>query len=335
MNHSDNSRQSHPSLVDNHGRAITYLRVAITDRCNLRCRYCRPETGVPFIPHEEILRLEELERLVRIFCALGVNKVRITGGEPFSRRGCIEFMARLRQTEGVDFLHITTNGVKTARFLDALRDIGIDGLNLSLDTLDPNRFQQITRRDYLDSVLQTFHGALERNIPLKVNSVVLDDTGDREIIRLAELARDFPITLRFIETMPFSGGNGLKNGKKGHLRRRLTGLFDLHEVAGREPTTARLFAIPGYVGKLGVIEGHSRKFCATCNKLRITPPGILKTCLYDDGVLDLKALIRSGMDDAGVTAAIVEAAGKRFANGLEAEKHCAGRKEPSMASIGG
>lgn len=131
----------HPfGLIDGYGRRITYLRLAITDRCNLRCRYCRPEKGVPFIPHEEILSLEKHERLVGIFCDLGITKVRVTGGEPFSRRGCLPFLSRLRQLTGVEGLHITTNGVKTSRYLDELADIGLDGMNLSLDTLDQKKF---------------------------------------------------------------------------------------------------------------------------------------------------------------------------------------------------
>ncbi len=160
-------------LVDGRGRRITYLRLAITDRCNLRCRYCRPEDGVPSIPHKEILRFEELERLVAIFCSLGINKVRVTGGEPFARRGCLPFLKRLGKIDGVQKLHITTNGVKTSRYLNELSAMGIDGINLSLDTLDQKKFWKITRRDYLEAVLQTLHGALAWDIPLKINSVVL------------------------------------------------------------------------------------------------------------------------------------------------------------------
>jgi len=326
---------SKKSLIDNHGRAITYLRLAITDRCNLRCRYCRPENGVPFIPHEEILRFEELERLVGVFCTLGVNKFRVTGGEPFSRRGCLSFLSRLRQMKGVEFLHVTTNGVKTVRFLDELQCMGINGLNLSLDTLDPARFVRITRRDYLDGVLQTLHGALEREISLKINSVVLEETSDGEITRLAGLARQYPLTLRFIEKMPFSGGNGGKNAAKGQLWKRLSRLFDLQEVPADGPTTARIFTVPGFVGRIGIIEGHSRGFCTTCNKLRITPQGMLKACLYDNGVLDLKAMLRSGADDEELAQAVAAAAGRRFANGLETEEFCSRGNEPSMASIGG
>jgi cyclic pyranopterin phosphate synthase len=324
------------NLLDNHDRRITYLRLSITDRCNLRCRYCRPGEGVPFIPHEEILRFEELERLVSIFSALGINKVRVTGGEPFSRRGFLPFLTRLRKVEGIQYLHITTNGVKTKRYLDELATIGLNGINLSLDTLDHKRFWEITRRDYLEAVLQTMHGVLARNIPLKINSVVLKDTSDDEIIQLAGLARDYPIVLRFIERMPFSGtvrSGKLENGK---LSKRLTRIFPaMKERLNAQPTTARIFTLPNYKGTIGVIQGYSRLFCSTCNKVRITPTGILKTCLYDNGVLDLKKMLRTGSDDKEIESAILSHLQKRCINGHEAELLAKRATEPSMASIGG
>lgn len=324
-------------LTDNYGRQINYLRLAITDRCNLRCRYCRPESGVPFIPHDEILRFEELERFVRILTALGITKVRITGGEPFSRRGCVDFMARLKAMPGVESLYITTNGVKTARFLDDLADLGISGINLSLDTLDPKRFWQITRRDYLDSVLETLRGALQRKIPLKVNSVVLPDTTDEEIRTLAELAREYPLTLRFIEIMPFSGTTRAEKLTSDNLLHRLQTIFpDMVTCLNPNlPTTARTFSHPGFIGALGMINGHSRLFCATCNKVRITPEGILKTCLYDNGSLNLKELVRGHASDQTIVEKIRRCIQNRFANGHEAEKASQRTTEPSMGMIGG
>ncbi len=324
------------NLVDLQGRRITYLRLAITDRCNLRCRYCRPEDGVPFIPHKEILSFEELERLVAIFCDLGIKKVRVTGGEPFSRRGCMPFLVRLRRIDRVQHLHITTNGVKTSRYLDELAAIGLDGINVSLDTLDHNRFREITRRDYLDSVLQTVHGALARGTPLKINSVVLEDTSDDEIIQLAGLARDFPITLRFIERMPFSGTVRTARLKNGNLSLRLKRIFpEIEECNVDIPTTARIFTMPDFKGNLGIIQGYSRLFCQRCNKVRITPSGMLKTCLYDNGALDLKKLLRDGAGDYEIRKAIINCVQKRFANGHEAERFSSRASEPSMAMIGG
>jgi cyclic pyranopterin phosphate synthase len=335
MVHLSKSMNSHQSLIDNHGRAITYLRLAITDRCNLRCRYCMPDQGAKFVPYKEILRYEEMVRLVRIFAGLGINKLRITGGEPFARRDCIPFMQKIIGIDGVTGLFVTTNGIVTASHLDELKTMGISGVNLSLDTLDPQYFKSLTRYDLLNNVLATMHGCLEQEIPLKINTVVLEDTTDENILAIAGLAKKYPLTVRFIEKMPFSGGNGFKNGGTEKLKQRLTGLFDLKEVRSDQPTTARIFELPGFLGKIGVIEGHSRKFCPTCNKLRVTPLGVLKTCLYDNGVLDLKAMLRSNTDDDTISQAIIDSVGKRYVNGLEAEDLCTRRDEPSMASIGG
>ena len=332
--------QSHSSgyqLTDNQNRQINYLRLAVTDRCNLRCRYCRPEEGVPFISHEEIISFEELERLVIIFRSMGVNKIRVTGGEPFSRRGCMSFLTRLRKINGVQYLHITTNGVKTSRFLDEMVAIGIDGINVSLDTLDPGRFEQITRRNYLNAVLETIHGVLARSIPLKINSVVLGDTTDEEILRLASLARDFPVTLRFIEKMPFSGTARSGKLENGNLLQRLKRIFPdiVEKQKDNLPTTARTFYVTGYKGNIGIIQGYSRSFCTSCNKVRITPVGMLKTCLYDNGVLDLKKMLRTGADDEEIKTAILSCLQNRCINGHEAEQLARRFQEPSMAIIGG
>lgn len=335
MVHSGKSFNPHKSLVDNHGRAITYLRLAITDRCNLRCRYCMPDQGDKFVPHKEILRYEEMVHLVRIFAGLGIQKLRITGGEPFVRRDCISFMQKIIGIDGVNGLFVTTNGIDTVSYLDDLKKMGISGVNLSLDTLDPQYFKSLTRHGLLDNVLATMHGCLEREIPLKINTVVLEETTDDTILAMAGLAEKYPLTVRFIEKMPFSGGNGFKNGGTEKLRHRLTDLFELKEIHCDQPTTARIYELPGFLGKIGVIEGHSRKFCPTCNKLRVTPLGILKTCLYDNGALDLKAMLRSNVDDGTISRSIIDSVGKRYANGLLAEELCTRKDEPSMASIGG
>ncbi len=326
----------YPSLIDNHGRPITYLRLAITDRCNLRCRYCMPEEGVPSISHEQALSYEELERLVRLFQGLGISKVRITGGEPFVRRGCYEFMKTLRQTLGIEQLYLTTNGVETHRYLDRLKEIGISGINLSLDTLDRARFKEITHRDHLDKVLLTLHRSLELGIPLKINTVVMEDTGDQEIIDLVELVRGQPVSLRFIERMPFSGGSAVVQESRQSLQERLRAIFPgLKDYNRGVAGTAREFQLAGYCGTIGVIEGRSRKFCATCNKVRITPEGMLKACLYDDGVLDLRGLLRNGATDEFLADSIRTCLNHRYADGHATEADHCRAGEPSMASIGG
>jgi len=323
-------------LIDPFGRRVTYLRLSITDRCNLRCRYCMPEKGVDVLSHEKILSYEELERLAAIFVALGVNKIRITGGEPFVRKGCLEFMQRLKADHPGLSLHLTTNGVAVLPYLAELKKLGINGINLSLDTLDPNRFREITRRDRLETVLAVFAEIRRLALPLKVNAVVQADTGDEELVRLASLVRDNPIILRFIELMPFSGGDEVQQAVPEPIESRLARLFPgLREVSVKGVETARRFAVPGYAGMLGIIEGESRKFCATCNKLRVTPSGMLKNCLYDQGVLDLRSLLRSEHDDGVVAGKIIACVREKMRNGYEVARLNEKRRQDSMASIGG
>ena len=325
-----------PQLIDNHGRIITYLRLAITDRCNLRCSYCMPEHGVETVSHGETLSYEELERLVRLFLQMGIEKIRITGGEPFVRRGCMDFLERLKNDLGVTQLVVTTNGVETAGYLKRLQALPISGINLSLDTLDRERFKTITRRDRLADVLETLYGALKRGIPLKVNSVVSEETSDAEIFQLGELARDNSLSMRFIEKMPFSGEKMEDPCIDYGLVERLTNLFPgLEQVQTENGSTAKEYKVPGFRGSLGIIEGSSRNFCSTCNRVRITPQGMLKVCLYDNGVLDLRELIRAGINDEALLIKIRSCLNKRFTDGHQTESANGRAGQPSMASIGG
>jgi len=324
-------------LVDAFGRKVTYLRLSITDRCNLRCRYCMPEDGVNVLDHQSILSYEEMERLSRIFVSMGVRKIRITGGEPFVRKGCLEFMQRLKSQNPGLSLHLTTNGVAVLPYLQGLKELGIQGINLSLDTLDPERFKEITRRDKLGRVLEVFHETLRLELPLKVNAVVQEDTGDDELLRMAELVKEHPVALRFIELMPFSGAEEHHDVHMAQtLESRLFRLFPgLTELSAKQVETARKFSLPGYAGTLGIIEGESRKFCATCNKLRVTSSGLMKNCLYDQGVLNLRELLRATTDDHEVVSEIRKAVSRKLQNGMEAAKLNASTSEDSMASIGG
>lgn len=329
---------THPStLTDNFGRRISYLRLSITDRCNLRCRYCMPEDGVRFLDHNDILSYEELERLVAISLKLGIEKFRITGGEPFARKGCMGFLERMKVEHGVRKLFITTNGVAVAPHLSDLKRIGISGINLSLDTMNRERFVEITRRDQFDNVIAVFHESVRRGIPLKVNSVIQAETTDSEIVALAELIADNPVSLRFIELMPFSGKQRHEQLRSISLESRLQNLFPgMTEISSNVIETARRFSVPGAKGTLGIIEGHSRKFCSTCNKIRITSQGMLKTCLYDHGVLDLRDMLRAGADNGEITTAIVDVVGKRHEDGKTAEQvTMIDPEHESMATIGG
>ena len=295
-----------------------------------------PEEGVAPIKHDQTLSYEELERLVTLFQGLGITKIRITGGEPFVRKGCFSFMESLKYRLGIEQLYLTTNGVETHRYLEQLKAIGISGINLSLDTIDRARFKKLTRRDCLDDVLLTLHRSLKLEIPLKVNSVVMEDTADVDLLGLVALVRDNPMSLRFIEQMPFSGSSPSPVQEQRPLMQRIEALLPgLSELPGSGGSTSREFSLPGHVGTVGVIEGHSRKFCATCNKIRITPEGMLKACLYDNGVLDLRQLLRNGIGDQELADSIRICLNHRYSDGHETQARNGRSGEPSMASIGG
>ena len=192
-------------LYDNHNRPITYLRLAVTDRCNLRCFYCMPEAGIRYLPKKELLTYEEMERIVRVLADLGVNKVRITGGEPFVRNGLMDFMRQLAKIDGLRELAMTTNGVLTAPHVPELVQLGLTSVNLSLDSLNRERFRQITRRDELPAVLKTLDALLANKVEVKINAVVMDGQNTDDIPALAEMTRNLPVAVRFIEEMPFNG----------------------------------------------------------------------------------------------------------------------------------
>jgi molybdenum cofactor biosynthesis protein A len=331
------SRNYSDKLIDNYGRHISYLRIAVTDRCNLRCQYCMPAEGVPFDGHDAILSYEEILRLLEIAASLGITKIRFTGGEPFARKDFINLFEKAVAISGIEEIHITSNGVSLAEHVQTLKDLGVSGINLSLDTLDPERFLAITRRDYFSHVMNSIETVLAASIPLKINSVIQDGVNTDEIVDLARLAENKPVTVRFIEQMPFNG-SGRKVADVWDGQRIYDELQKTWPAINRvacNSGTAKLFAVDNFVGMLGIINAHSRQFCTTCNKIRITPTGMLKTCLYDNGVIDVKAMLRDKKDDRSLKNAIVSSINNRFINGHEAQARSSNGKEPSMATIGG
>ena len=285
-------------LFDNHGRVINYVRLAVTDRCNLRCFYCMPEEGIKYVPKNHLLSYEEMERLMRLLAGMGINKIRITGGEPFVRKGMLGFMQRLSQIDGIEQLHITTNGTQTTNIVRDLKEMGISSVNLSLDTLNPERFFQITRRDVFPKVMDTFQALLRENIRTKINTVVMDGKNDMDILPMVELTKDHPVSVRFIEEMPFNGtgqrGQEIKWNFKSIIDHIKSAHPGLKKIADGPSSTSMNYEIPGWKGTIGVIAAFSRTFCGTCNRIRLTPEGLLKTCLYDDGVFNVRDLIRNG-----------------------------------------
>jgi len=324
-------------LIDKFGRQITYARIAVTDRCNLRCFYCMPENALHFLPRKDLLTYEEMERLTKILTSQGVTKVRITGGEPFVRRDLIDFMTNLRKNRDLKELHITTNGVLTEQYLDQLKKINISSINLSLDTLDEVRFFEITRRDEFANVMSTFHAILSDNIPLKVNMVAMKGKNEEDIIEMAGLSLLHPVSVRFIEEMPFNGSNenhGLISHKE--ILNILTQKFGpLEKIMDPENSTAFHYKIPGSKGNLGIIAAYTRSFCGTCNRIRITPEGLMKNCLYDGGGLDLRELLRNGTSDQDIALELQKAIYEKHKDGHLAEANREKSTFESMSSIGG
>jgi len=323
-------------LVDGRGRSITYLRLAITDRCNLRCVYCMPADGIRFLPRQEILTFEELERLTRLLVAKGITKVRVTGGEPFVRRGVMQFLRRLACIQGLSSLHVTTNGVLTAPLIPRLKEIGVTGINVSLDALCRERFMKVTRRDLYDGVLRTLQESMRHDMSLKINAVVQDETGADAIIPLSRLACRNPIQVRFLEQMAFNGGSAAALAWDAErIHSVLSHAYPEMTRVERPGSTATVYAIPGFEGTIGIIGGHSRAFCESCSRVRITSAGRLQTCLYEGEGLDVKRLLRGGATDRAIEAAIRARVSGRARDGFEAEARDAGPVFPSMASIGG
>lgn len=328
-------------LYDNHNRPLTYVRLAVTDRCNLRCFYCMPEEGIKYLPKQALLSFEEIERLMTLLASMGISKVRLTGGEPFVRNDLMSLLTRITAIPGIKDLHLTTNGVLTEPHVPALKKLGVASVNLSLDTLDEERFKLITRRDAFGQVMKTFHALLAHEIPVKINAVVMDEKNIQDILPLVELARRHPIEVRFIEEMPFNGEGSHYSTLRWTQKRILDYLRQhhpgIHKIPDPDHATASRYAIPGYAGTVGIIAAFSRTFCGTCNRIRITAQGELKTCLYDEGVLNIKTLMRSGMTDDAIKTTLLQAFNHRAKDGFEAE---AKRKNhqpvhESMSTIGG
>ncbi|KAH9869864.1 hypothetical protein J1614_006784 [Plenodomus biglobosus] len=291
-------------LTDTFNRQHDYLRISVTERCNLRCLYCMPEEGVPLSPNANMLTTPEIFYLSSLFVSQGVTKIRLTGGEPTVRRDIVPLMHQIGslRPKGLRELALTTNGISLHRKLDAMVEAGLTGINLSLDTLDPFQFQIMTRRKGFDAVMKSIDRILEMNklgagVKLKVNCVVMRGLNEREIIPFVELGREKDIEVRFIEYMPF-GGNKWSEGKMISFQEMLDIIRvkypDLTAVPGHKNDTSKTFKVPGFVGKVGFITSMTNDFCSSCNRLRITSDGNLKVCLHGMAEVSLRDLLRQG-----------------------------------------
>ena len=289
-------------LIDSFGRKHNYLRISVTDRCNLRCVYCMPPEGIEHREREQILSFDEISRLVRLFAGMGIRKVRLTGGEPLLRRniGCL--IADLANVPGIETVGLTTNGVLLEEHVSSLKRTGLDLLNVSLDTLRPERFENITLRKSYDRVRNGLDKALEEGFkPLKLNVVVVKGVNDDELLDFVEFVRDKPVKVRFIEYMPFRANCWRMDRfiSFADMRSLIEKEYDLLPIADEtdDSRVAREFRIDGFQGTVGFITSLSDHFCHHCNRLRLTADGCLKLCLYHRAELDLRGALRSGSSD--------------------------------------
>lgn len=305
-------------MRDRYGRKIEYLRLSVTDRCNLRCRYCMPEEGVPGKDHGSMMSYEEIERLLRLMLGMGLRRVRITGGEPLVRKGLVSFIGRIAALPGLDDLSLSTNGLRLAGMARDLRAAGVSRVNISLDTLRPCRFALLTRRDGHRRVLEGIDAALQAGMaPVKLNCVVIRGFNDDELASFAELTRRRPLHVRFIELMPLGdssrlGGLSVPAGgglvPVSEIRCRLEKEFgDLEPAPLLGGGPAKSFRIAGAAGTVGFISAMSQHFCGGCNRIRLTADGKLNPCLGSLAAVDLLGRMRSGAADSELLARLSDA----------------------------
>jgi cyclic pyranopterin phosphate synthase len=300
-----------------------------------------PEEGLNWLSRKDLMSYDEMLRVCSLLVKMGIQKIRITGGEPFVRKDTMKFLTELSGLDGLEQITLTTNGVLTAPLVPELKKIGIHSVNLSLDTLDRNRFFSITRRDELPKVMETLEQLLLHGIDVKLNAVVMDGKNIQDIVPLVELTKTLPVSVRFIEEMPFNGeGSHYTRLYWDHVRilQTIRETFPgIRKIPDPPFSTSYNYHIPGHRGTIGIIAAYTRSFCGTCNRIRITPHGLLKTCLYDDGVMNLKDVMRLGADDNQLRLELLQAFGSRVVDGWQAEKNRSD-KDPvheSMATIGG
>lgn len=325
-------------LVDKYNRHLNYLRISITDRCNLRCLYCAPGGLVPKLSHDEVLRYEEILRIVRLGVSLGISKVRLTGGEPLMRAGVYEFIKEMAAIDGLSDISLTTNGVMLEENIEKIEAAGIKRINISLDTLNPKKFKYITGYDLFDQVWAGIEKAYALGFdPIKLNVVALKGYNDDEFVELARLSMTYPFHIRFIEYMPI-GNARMKSSDyilAPDIQERLSVLGDLIPVTRkRMDGPAQRYRIKGARGEIGFIRAMSRHFCHTCNRLRLTANGQLRPCLLSDNQLDIRGPMRSGCSDDELKAVFLRAVqykheSHHFAPGSPFRVH------DSMSDIGG
>ena len=325
-------------LIDPFNRRLNYLRISITDRCNLRCTYCQPDGLREKLPHEAVLSYEEILRIARVAVELGISKIRITGGEPLVRKGVYDFLNELSDIDGLSDISLTTNGVFLKENIDKISKAGIHRVNISLDTLDREKYLEITGHDQFDRVWEGIRAADEKGFyPIKLNAVALRDVNEKELLAFARLTFKYPYQVRFIEYMPI--GVGDRNSPSAlltpEIKQRVSELGELVPVKiESRDSPAERYRFSGAKGEIGFISAISRHFCKTCNRLRLTASGHLRVCLLSDRQFDIKEPLRKGCSDKALAAIFLKAVkAKPSRHTLNQENSSS--VESQMSSIGG
>ncbi len=324
-------------LIDRHGRRHSYLRMSITDRCNLRCTYCMPPQGIDWTPKAEILTADEIVRLGTIFVGMGITKIRLTGGEPLSRRDVGQIAERLGALPGLKTLAMTTNGISLAKRAEALHAMGLNALTISLDTLRRDRFLAIAKRDQFDAVMAGIEAALSAGFaPLKINVVVMRGVNDDEILDFVDWAKDRPINVRFIEYMPFPDNHWSKGGLMPYaeIRALIAQNYEMIPLVGEKTAVGKDFRLAGHSGTVSFVTSMTESFCGGCNRLRVTADGNIKSCLFHPAEQSLRDCMRSGGTDDDIERLITVAVdGKQAAHPPMEELMT--MKNRTMIEIGG
>ncbi|SHJ00635.1 cyclic pyranopterin phosphate synthase [Arenibacter nanhaiticus] len=326
-------------LVDNHNRKINYLRLAVTDRCNLRCNYCMPSEGIQFAENKKLFSIKELCKLSEIMVGQGIDKIRITGGEPFVRKDIMVLLQKLSTLEGLEDISITTNATLIGPYIEELKSLGIRNINVSLDAIRKETFEKITRRDQYETVYNNLIRLISEGFNVRINFIALENQNIQDIIPILELMKHYPVSVRFLEEMPFNGGSKKFESIRWNYKKILNHIISVFPEVTLLPSpktsTSVNYQIKGHKGTFGLIPSFSRTFCGSCNRLRISATGDVITCLYGKPRTNLLEVMRSDNAEQHIEEHILQAIGTRSKTGFEEQERYKGVFENSMTSIGG
>ena len=311
-------------LIDNHGRQINYLRLAVTDRCNLRCNYCMPAEGINFAKREQLLTTDELKFVAQLLIDLGIDKIRLTGGEPFVRKDLMELLRFLASLGGLKDISVTTNATLIGSHIAELKALGVQNVNVSLDAIDKETFRRITRRDNYEVVMENLIRLIEEDFNVRINFIVLDGQNEQDILPILDTMKNYPVSVRFLEEMPFNGGSRSFGSIKWDYKTILdyiAGHYPQYQKLDSPKTSTSInYKIEGHKGTFGIIPSFSRTFCGSCNRLRVTAKGDVITCLYGKPKTNVRDLVRGENSEEMIREAILGAIGTRTKTGFDAQK---------------